>query len=249
MKIKSLALVIVIMHFALQVEGQISSLFSEDNKLFESLKSTIYVVKVEYTLEDSEGNTYNKEGISYFNSIYSVGVNVNGSIVFEKSVLKVMYQDSSVTNDFSPNISAIKYWDILEKKVHKMDRDGLIELPTYYLLKTDSLGAGLKEKSIQTEEKSLVVLFIADDNSITDSTDFDLNYIYSTINWSGNEGIINESNLGNDFRFGLIFYEQVGIGSVHGILSGFLKNDISGWKAVPYQRVVVEVDKKKKRKK
>lgn len=109
-------------------------LCSQNEVVFKSIDSSLFVLKTDYLLEGNSGQEYGFKGGNIFGSNFFVGLNIDGNILLpglsqKPWVLDSNYKEFATIDTLKPKISKINLFDISAKEVHR--QDSMMEIKQY----------------------------------------------------------------------------------------------------------------------
>lgn len=205
---------------------QIIRLNNMCNPLVGSLSQIAFVVRQDYALKGTDGVMYGQNDQAYFGYRYGAGIVWNNQLYFSPLTYFAHKLDSSAmgygseyvptpTNTYFKKTDASRFENIQSDLIKVTPEKALVPMP-------DSL-SGMQPGSVEVgvTRKTILIVFECRDEVLTDTSKYDLNFLYNTIIREPSGVRLKENNWGNHARFALVFEEITEIGSARLEFKGF----------------------------
>jgi len=234
------------------VQAQISFPGFEDDKLIKTLDDVIYVVRQEYAVRGPDSLLYGDDNRDYFGVAYGPAVMIHHKLVMSKYTYYPYLRDTSfkrLGKNYVPEPTKTMIKHFKDSTYSIMDNDSIITSISSVLIPVQNSASINHNLSVEDHENMdcIVIAFTNSDSSFTEDSQFDYGYINNTVSW-GKDGLgtLQQNDLGEDVKFGLLFYEYSDNGLAALIFGGFVeKADKNKWKAIKFAQPLTETKKEK----
>jgi len=227
----------------------------EEDKLIKSLDEVLYVVRQEYAVRGPDSLLYGNNGNEYYDVAYGPAIMVKGNLIINKYTYFPYLKDASFRS-LGQNYVPEPTKTMLKK----------VGDTTYTILQNDSASVKTKAYSVQIptgdsvsinhdmiaepqkEMDCIIITFLNADSTLTENSIFEYSFTETKVSWkSDGSGTLEAQDLGNDTKFGLLFYEHTGFGSASLSFGGFVEKTGAGnWRALEVEQPIIEPKDKKK---
>ena len=217
------------------LRAQVFSLLDDCNPLMRAIEPYLFVLRAEYSLEDEEGKLYGQNGNSYFGQAYGPAVNVEGSLVVSARTIKPYLSDTSYRaygKNYHPVVSSVFYKGLRDNEMIEISK---VKDKDYYGVMDSFSESGLgRAGDLRDSMPCVVVTFLKAGNVSPAEAFYRLSYVQNGVRWEGRSGTLANVALGDNAEFALLFYEELGRGSVSYLFGGFVEKESGIWIARKY---------------
>lgn len=229
MKRSKWLLLLFVLAGAVRLDAQVIRLSDHCNPLITSLKGVCYVVRQDYALIGKDGVSYGKNNQSFFGYGYGPAVVWNNQLWFSPSTYYIHQRDSSAGSygaDFVPK-STTTYFKRPEQQVFTpivLGESAVTPVRVKVDMADSVSGFNPEKPGTPVQRKTMVVTFECRDEVYTDTSRFQLGYLYTEVIKEPDGNVsLSAKKLGNNTRFGLVFDEVTETGRVHLEFRGFVE--------------------------
>lgn len=238
---KSAIIGILLMNIALPVLAQpefnLGSL--GEDKLIKTLDDVLFVIRQEYAVRGPDSLLYGNNNNEYYGVAYGPGVMIRGTLMTDKYTFYPYLRDTSFRSlgqNYVPEPTKTMIKPVRDSTFTLIDAEKVFQ--NNFSLRISVDDSVSINHDITIEEKKtmdcVIITIFSQDSVLTRRSSFDYDFYNTAVHWQADDiGILDDERLGEETRFGLLFYEKAGIAQAALVFGGFVeKNGQGKWRAL-----------------